>query len=570
MKKGIFYWFSNTAKMKRWMILILIGVVFASFGMSSIIVSGDTITFNQAAKIIVNFVIGFTLIVLGLIFLNKRTMEIFVESTDNRIDGDKKINANNLIFNKNIYDQGPNIVVIGGGSGLNTMLEGIKRYTSNITAVVTVSDYGENLTKNNEKMKYLQLEDIKNGIAASALSEDSKMQQLFNYRFKEGKLKNIPFSDIYFEAMSDISNGLAEAVKNSNEIFKIYGQVLPVTEQEMKICAELDNGYVVEEKSKIASVVYDKLTKINRVYLNPSNCKPTKGVIAAIKNADSIIIGPGSLYTNIIPNLLVNGIARAIKDSKATKIYVCNIMTEPGLTDNFSVSDHINAITEHCGEGLIDYCLYDTGEVIPEFIKRYNKDGADLVEQDLSKVVERRIKFVKENLSVIRDDRVRHNSSLIADFAIQIICDDLKYKDMQNEPEYLMMNSKLKADKEINKKRKKDLKNKNKKSLKHESGKSKFADKYSERIASIKNADKNFEKRRKKKETLENNKKQEVEVIIKKENSKQKVEIKEEKIPDLTKEIQEAPVIETNIKIKNYEQIRKEMIEKFNNSRLKG
>ena len=570
MKKGIFYWFSNNAKMKRWMLLILIGVVFASFGMSSIIVSGETITFGQAGKIIVNFVIGFTFIVLGLIFLNKRTMEIFVESTDSRIEGDKKVNTNTLIFNKNIYDQGPNIVVIGGGSGLNTMLEGIKRYTSNITAVVTVSDYGENLTKNNEKMKYLQLEDIKDGIGASALSEDSKIKELFNYRFKEGKLKNIPFSDIYFEAMSDISNGLAEAVKNSNDVFKIYGQVLPVTEQEMKICAELDNGYVVEEKSKIASVVYDKLTKINRVYLNPTNCKPTKGVIDAIKNADSIIIGPGSIYTNIIPNLLVNGVARAIKDSKATKIYVCNIMTEPGLTDNYSVSDHINALTEHCGEGLIDYCLYDTGEVIPEFIKKYNQDGADLVEQDLSKVMERRIKFVKENLSVIRDDKVRHNSSLIADFAIQIICDDLKYKDMQNEPEYLMMNSKLKADKEINKKRKKDLKHKDKKSSKHEKNKSKFADKYSERIESIKNADKNIEKRRKRRTEDIEDKKEEVKTKVKENDKKKKakVEIKEE-IPDITKEVEQEPVIETNIKIKNYEQIRKEMIEKFNNSRLK-
>ena len=435
MKRGIFFWFKDRAKMKRWMMLILIGVVFASFGMASMILATDAITFAYAAKIIIYFVIGFTCIVLGLIFLNKRTMELFIEATDKRSIGDKKVNVNSLIFNRNIYDEGPNIVVIGGGSGLNTMVAGLKRYTSNITAIVTVSSYGENLTKDNDKMRYLQLEDIKNGIAASALSEDSKMQELFNYRFEDGELKGKAFSDIYFEAMSDISNGVAEAVKNSNDIFKIYGEVLPVTEQKMKICAELDNGYVIEDKSKIASVVYDKLTKINRVYLSPSNCKPTKGVIEAIQNADSIIIGPGSLYTNIIPNLLVNGIAKAIKESKAQKVYVCNIMTEPGLTDNYSVSDHINAITEHCGERLIDYCLYDTGEVIPEFIKKYNRDGADLVEQDLSEVKEKRIKFVKENLSVIVDGCVRHNASLIADFTIQMICDDLKYMDKQNDPE---------------------------------------------------------------------------------------------------------------------------------------
>ena len=186
--KGIFSWFKDSSKMKRWMMLILIGVIFASFGMASMIVSTEAITFWQAAKIIVYFVIGFTCIILGLIYLNKRTMEIFIEATDKRTSSDNKVNVNSLIFNKNIYDDGPNIVVIGGGSGLNTIVNGLKRYTSNITAVVTVSNYGENLTKDNEKMKYLQLEDIKNGIAALSLEEESKMQQLFDYRFKNGKL----------------------------------------------------------------------------------------------------------------------------------------------------------------------------------------------------------------------------------------------------------------------------------------------------------------------------------------------------------------------------------------------
>ena len=135
-------------------------------------------------------------------------------------------------------------------------------------------------------------------------------------------------------------------------------------------------------------------------------------------------------------------------------------MTEPGLTDNYSVADHVNAIVEHCGEGLIDYCLYDTGEVIPEYIKKYNLDGAELVEQDLSDIKDKRVKFIKEDMSVIKDDFVRHNSMLIADTLIKIICDDLKFKDRQNEPEYLMMNSKLQMDKEIKKEMIRQNKNK--------------------------------------------------------------------------------------------------------------
>ena len=554
--KGLLEWFKNSSKMKRWILLILIGVGLVSYGIANIITSTNAITFKHAAKIIIFFTLGFTAVILGLIYLNKRTMELFVEATDDRISGKKKVNINSLIFNKNIYEQGPNIVVIGGGSGLNTILDGLKRYTSNITAIVTVSNYGENLAQDTEKLRYMQLEDIKNGLASLAIEDNSKIPELLNYRFKHGTLKNIAFSDIYFEAMRDISKTLAQTVKSSNDIFKIYGKVLPVTEDEMKICAELGNGYVVEEKSKIASMVYDKLTKISRVYLSPSNCKPTPGVIEAIQNADSIIIGPGSLYTNIIPNLLVNGVARAIKDSKAKKFYVCNIMTEPGLTDNYSVADHINSIIDHCGEGLIDYCLYDTGEVIPEYIKKYNLDGADLVEQDLKGIKDRKIKFIKENLSIIKDDSVRHNANLIADIVIQVICDDLKYLDKQNDPEFMMMNSKLKADRAINRKKKKASKDRANGKKEKKVGNSKFASKYQERIKSIKESNKNIEKKRK----------------IAQSKAKQQKNANTEKF-DILKE-QEKFVQENQdqvyaevLKIKNYEEIRKEMLKKFNKSK---
>mgnify|MGYP002587470072 FL=1 len=556
--KGIFYWFKDSSKMKRWIMLILVGIVFSSFGMANMIVSEEAISFGQAAKIIAYFVIGFTCVVLGLVFINKRNMELFIEATDYRLDKDEKINVNSLIFNKTVYNQGPKIVVIGGGSGLNNTLEGLKKHTSNITAVVTVSDYGENFCENNETMLYRQLEDIKNGISSLALDDNSKMKDLLSYKFKEGALNGVSFSDLYFAAMDDISKSSADAIKDSNEIFKICGKVLPVTKDKMKICAELENGYLIEEKSKIAETVYDKLTKINRVYLNPTNCKALPEVIEAIREADGIIIGPGSLYTNVIPNLLVNGVSRAIRESKAVKLYVCNIMTEPGLTDNYSVADHINAIVEHCGEGLIDYCLYDTGEVIPEYIKKYNLDGAELVEQDLSDIKDKRIKFIKEDMSVIKDDFVRHNSMLIADTLIKIICDDLKFKDRQNEPEYLMMNSKLQMDKEIKKEMIRQNKNKKNDSKKPKSkSKSKFASKYSDRIESIKHADEKAEKRKKAR-------------MIKKQTEPKKIE-DQEKIRQMLKqkeEIMKAYIDSKEHKEvsrpKDYDEIRKEKIEKFN------
>ena len=335
----------------------------------------------------------------------------------------------------------------------------------------------------------MPLNDIKDSIVALS-KKDEQIEKLFNYEFQSGKLRGLDFSDIYFLAMKEINGNFEDSIIKSNEVINMVGKVIPVTLDEMKIVAELANGYIVEEKSRIPEVVSEKLTKINRIMISPSNCKPAPGVVEAIKSADCIIIGPGSLYTNVIPNLLVNGVNKAIKESTAIKVYINNIMTEPGQTDNYSVADHIHAILEHCGQGIMDYCIYDTGEVIPEFIKKYNLEGQDIVEQDVDKV--KGIKFLQRNLSMIDGEFIRHDPNLVAASIIELICDDLKYQDKQNDPQYLMLNTKLQEEKRINKKKKamaRRNKNGKKPHEKHVRGKSKFSNKYSERIASIREAD---------------------------------------------------------------------------------
>lgn len=497
--KGLLQWFKASSKMKRWMLLILIGIILTCYGIAEILVLKE-ISFTEIGKVIITFVVGFVSIVLGLVFLNKRTLEVLVESTDNRMENKKNVNVKSLIFNKTIYDQGPNIVVIGGGAGLNTVLSGLKHYTSNITAIVTVSDYGEGITNSRKELNLLPLNDIKDSIVALEAKE-GEVDKLFNYQFKSGKLSGINFSDIYFSAMNDVNKDFANSIIKSNEVINMIGKVIPVTLDEMNICAELANGYVVTEKSKIPEIVSEKITKINRIYLNPSNCRPTPGVVEAIKNADCIVIGPGSLYTNVIPNLLINGVAKAIKESTAIKVYISNIMTEPGQTDNYSVSDHLNAIIEHCGQGIVDYCIYDTGEIVPEFIKKYNLEGQDLVEQNIDKV--KGIKFLQRNLSMISNDFIRHDANLVASSIIELICDDLKYQDKQNDPQYMMLNTKLREDKRINK-LKKQAERKSKKPVKENKAdnkrKSKFSNKYSERIASIKDADEKIKRKQQEEE----------------------------------------------------------------------
>lgn len=488
---GFLQWFKAENKMKRWMILILIGILLACYGLAEILVMKE-ISFQEVGKVIVVFVVGFVSIVLGLIFLNKRTLEVLIEATDERMENKNNINVKSLIFNKTIYDKGPNIVVIGGGTGLNTVLTGLKNYTNNLTAIVTVSDYGEGVSNSRKELELLPLNDIKDSMISLA-NKDEEIGKLFNYEFQKGKLKGIAFSDIYFSAMKEINGNFEDSIIKSNEVLNIVGKVIPVTLDEMKIMAELENGYIVEDRSKIPEIVSEKITKINRILLNPSNCRPAPGVIEAIKNADCIIIGPGSLYTNVIPNLLVTGITKAIKESAAIKVYVSNIMTEPGQTDNYSVSDHLNAIIEHCGQGIVDYCIYDTGEIIPEFIKKYNLEGQDLVEQDIEKV--KGIKFLQRNLSMIKDELIRHDPNLVASSIIELICDDLKYQDKQNDPQYLMLNNKLREEKRINKikknmdKKEKREKNGKTKKPKQKNSNSKFSNKYSDRIASIREAD---------------------------------------------------------------------------------
>ena len=320
--KGFFRWFKNSSKMKRWMFIIVIGILLACYGIAEILVLKE-ISFKEVGKIIVIFIVGFLAIITGLVGLNKRTLEVLVESTDDRMENKKNVNVKSLIFNKTIYNQGPNIVVIGGGTGLNTVLTGLKKYTNNLTAIVTVSSYGEQVTDSRRELGTMPLDDIKDSMIALA-NEEKQMSDLLNYNFRYGKLRGLSFSDIYFLAMKEVNQDFAKSVINSNEILNIVGKVIPVTLDEMNITAELANGYVVTEKSRIPEIVYEKITKINRIYLNPSNCRPAPGVIEAIKNADCIIVGPGSLYTNVIPNLLVNGVAKAIKESSAIKVYISN------------------------------------------------------------------------------------------------------------------------------------------------------------------------------------------------------------------------------------------------------
>lgn len=497
--KGFFKWFKSSTKMKRWIFLILLGIILACYGMAEVITLKE-ISFEELAKVIAVFVVGFTFVILGLIFSQKRVLELLIEETDDRLKKNSKdSNVKSLIFNKKVYNQGPNVVVIGGGNGLNTVLKGLKRYTDNITAIVTVSNYGIEPTISRKQLDLLPLDDIKESIVALSYDEEL-MENLLNRNFNSSKLQDVNFGDLYFSAMNEIYLDFSKSIEKSSQVLNITGKVLPVTLDEMQINAELEDGTVIEKKDDIPQIVMNTVSKISRIYITPSNCKVAPGVLEAISNADAIIIGPGSLYTNVIPNLLVKNVSKTIRESKAIKIYVSNIMTEPGQTDNYSVSDHLDAIFEHAGNDIIDYCIYDTGEIVPEYIKMYNQNGADIVEHDIQKLKTRGVKLLQRNLSCIIDGTIRHDTNAVAESIIQLICNDLKYKDKYNDPQYVMLNTKLKEEKKRKKPirkiekiehkyKKKEISNAKHSKVKVQERKSKFNKKYKDRIESIQTSD---------------------------------------------------------------------------------
>lgn len=312
------------------------------------------------------------------------------------------------LYRRRKLNRGPKIVAVGGGTGLSMLLRGIKRITNNITAVVTVGDDGGSSGRLREDMGVLPPGDIRNCIAALA-DNDDLITKLFQYRFKSGEgLEGHSFGNLFLTALCSITGDMVRAVKESSNVLSIRGRVLPSTLDDMRLAAEYEDGTIVHGESAIP----EEHKKIKRLFTEPENCKALEDVIEAIKDADLIILGPGSLYTSVIPNLLIKEISDEIIKSNAKKIYVCNIMTQPGETDNFAVSDHLNALYKHAGsDKLVDAVLVN--DVLPtNMSEKYAQCGQMPVELDKNNihvdVVEK--KLIEES----RDGLVRHSSNRVA------------------------------------------------------------------------------------------------------------------------------------------------------------
>ncbi len=321
------------------------------------------------------------------------------------------------IYEKHYLDKGCRIVVIGGGTGLSVILRGFKKVTSNITAIVTTMDDGGGSGVLREDLGMLPPGDIRSCILALADTEED-MQELFQYRFKEGRLSGQSFGNLLIAALTGVYDNFEEAVTKVHEILAVKGRVLPVTAEDVKLCAELENGEKITGESQIPLSVMESKSRIRRVSLEPSNPKPIEETISAIKDADIIVFGPGSLYTSIIPNFLVKGIIEALSKSKAKKVFITNIMTQPGETDGYSVLDHLKAVDQHIGRKIIDCILVNNERISADNLIKYKDDGAKPVylnKKESRKLKREGIKIIEGAFVDEKQGYIRHDADRIAD-----------------------------------------------------------------------------------------------------------------------------------------------------------
>lgn len=314
------------------------------------------------------------------------------------------------------------VVALGGGTGLSILLSGLKTVTKEITAVVNVVDDGGSSGRLREDLGMLPPGDIRACLVALA-TQESELQRLFQYRFSEGELDGQSFGNLFLAAMNELYGSFDTALQKTSDILAITGKVLPMTLEDVALIAELDDGTTIQGESEIPNFVRAKNAKIRRVYMTKDNAKPLEQTLQAIEEADLILLGPGSLYTSVMPNLLVEGIVDALQMARAPVIYIANVMTQSGETVGYSLADHYRAIMLHSNRRFIDEIYYNDEEVPPEVAEHYYAIDKTvpvcMTEEDSEYFRNEGIKTVGGPFIEVRKNYIRHDSIALCERIIE-------------------------------------------------------------------------------------------------------------------------------------------------------
>ncbi len=402
-------WLLPGLQVKRWFILTFLGTIFLILGILFVFNLDPIYVIVSFLKSIVSHInsqiAGIIFLTIGAVALYLGSKKMNVSILDAISPKDRDYILENL-YKRRRLNKGPKIVVIGGGTGLSTILKGLKTITNNLTAIVTVGDDGGSSGRLRDEFGVLPPGDIRNCIAALG-DEDALINELFQYRFKKGTgLEGHSFGNLFLSVLCEITGDMFSAVKESSKVLAIRGRVLPSTLDDMRLVAQMEDGRIIQGESNIPEAG----GRIKRLFCEPETPKAMKEVIDALKNADIILMGPGSLYTSVIPNLLIDEISKTISKSKAHKAYICNVMTQPGETDGYTVSDHIKAILKHAKYDNIIDTVFINNELPENLAEKYELAGSFPVKYDREEIKKLKLKVIGRKL--IEEDKegfVRHS-----------------------------------------------------------------------------------------------------------------------------------------------------------------
>ena len=415
-------------RLKRWLFLFILSFILFSIGISGMIGKG-TLGINlpyiktdkyfnpirdlilKSTKLVTIDIIVLILGAFGLYFVIKSF------SRHLRALNPEKIDIVKVSYDEIKLQKGPKLVTLGGGTGLSSLLQGLKLFSSNITAVVTVADDGGSSGRLRKELRMPPPGDIRNCMVALADSSDL-MGKIFQHRFhhKGKNLDGHSFGNLFIGALTAITGSFELAVRESGEILTIRGRVVPVTLEKITLSAVLKNKKSIKGQSRITNIG----KPIERVFIHPAHPIPSSEFMEAIKKADLVVLGPGSLYTSVIPNLLVKNVALEILRSKAKVVYICNIMTQPGETRNYSAADHLDALHKHVGVNIVDYIIVNNTSIPEELMNKYKKKQSAPVKIDAGKIAKMGIELIEEDVVSLEGGFVRHDPEKLAKAIIRL------------------------------------------------------------------------------------------------------------------------------------------------------
>jgi uncharacterized cofD-like protein len=398
--KDIFKWLYPGIGIKRWIILSTFGVILVIIGSNGLRAEEEYWVIRALDTIVL--ISGIIILILGIKRLMRSFMAAFIPSS-------KDTELVDVLYQRRLLSRGPKIVAIGGGTGLSVLLSGLKEYTSNITAIVTVADEGGSSGRLRREFDILPPGDIRNCLVALA-DAPTLMRDLFQFRFDtSSELSGHSFGNLFITVMTRLTGDFEKAIRETSKVLALRGQVIPSTLDNVVLVAQHKDGSTTEGEDKIPKAQ----KPINRVYLRPNQPVATPEAIKAIEEAQIIVLGPGSLYTSILPNLLIKDITNSIVSSAAIKVYVCNIMTQAGETDGYSASDHIKMLTNHSHPRIFDYCIVNIGEVPDYVLKRYTQENSYPVVNDIENIEKMGYRVIEDDVLLV-EDVLRHDYSKLA------------------------------------------------------------------------------------------------------------------------------------------------------------